>query len=141
MGWQKRLQTIVHHPRRGEVTRFIREVAQPALEEVAAELRNEGHVARVARDEDEDGRVWMEVLHGDEIDFFYSVHPRAYEPPSFVMRDTRGDRAAKLKYFRAEVHLREGGQDYDIMGWTSADIIGDVLDQYERHLHFLHAMR
>ncbi len=141
MGWQKRLQTIVHQPGHNEVTRFIREVAKPALEEVASELRSQGRNARVAQDEEEEGRVWMEVLHGDEIDFFYSVHPRAYEPPSFVMRDTRTDRAEKLKYFRAEVHLREGGQDYDIMGWTSGDIIGDVLDQYERHLHFLHAVR
>jgi choline/glycine/proline betaine transport protein len=57
------------------------------------------------------------------------------------MRDTRADRADKLKYYRAEVHLREGGQDYDIMSWSNADIIDDVLDQYERHLHFLDVVR
>ena len=36
------------------------------------------------------------------------------------------------------MHLNEGGQDYDIMGWTKEDIIADILDQYERHRHFLH---
>jgi choline/glycine/proline betaine transport protein len=45
------------------------------------------------------------------------------------------------KYFRAEVHLREGGQDYDIMGWSRDAVIGDILDQYERHRHFLHVAR
>jgi choline/glycine/proline betaine transport protein len=45
------------------------------------------------------------------------------------------------KYFRAEVHLREGGQDYDIMGWSREDVIGDILDQYQRHLHYLHMVR
>ncbi|MHB1439083.1 MAG: hypothetical protein ACYCVX_16260, partial [Thiobacillus sp.] len=74
-------------------------------------------------------------------DFFYSVHPRPYEPPSFVLRDTRPRRTEELKYYRAEVHLREGGQDYDITGWSGADVINDILDQYERHLHFLHAVR
>jgi choline/glycine/proline betaine transport protein len=73
--------------------------------------------------------------------FFYSVHPRAYEPPTFVMRDTRDKRLEKLKFYRAEVHLKEGGQDYDVMGWGKDDLIHDVLEQYERHMHFLAAVR
>ena len=141
LDWQQRLRTIVHEPGRQEVNRFLRETAMPALEEVAAELRKRGRDARTSEDDTDGGRVWVEIRHGEEIDFFYSVHPRAYEPPSFAMRDTRSDRAAELKYYHAEVHLREGGQDYDIMGWSRPQIINDVLDQYERHLHFLHAVR
>jgi len=38
------------------------------------------------------------------------------------------------------VYLREGGQDYDVMGWSREDVIGDILDQYERHLHYLHVV-
>lgn len=68
---------------------------------------------------------------------FWSVRPRPYEPPTLVMRDTRSDRVEALKYYRAEVHLREGGQDYDIMGWSRDYVISDVLEQYERHIHFL----
>ena len=49
--------------------------------------------------------------------------------------------AATLRYYRAEVHLGEGGQDYDVMGWSSGALINDVLDQYERHLHFLSGQR
>ncbi len=47
----------------------------------------------------------------------------------------------RRKYFRAEVHLLEGGQDYDIMGWLREEVIGDILDQHEQHMHFLHVIR
>jgi choline/glycine/proline betaine transport protein len=141
LGWQQRLRTMIHQPKQAEVAAFIANTVKPALTGVVDELKKQGREARINSDETDGGRVWVEVLHGEEIDFFYAVHPRAYEPPSFVMRDTRADRADKLKYYRAEVHLREGGQDYDIMSWSNADIIDDVLDQYERHLHFLDVVR
>ena len=137
--WQSRLHNVIHQPSRTEVDRFVREVVKPALGEVVAELKRQDRDARTG--EDEQGRAWIEVGHGDEIDFFYSVHPRPYEAPSFVLRDTRARRVEALKYYRAEVHLREGGQDYDIMGWSADEVIHDVLDQYERHMHFLQAVR
>jgi choline/glycine/proline betaine transport protein len=138
-GWQSRLRSLIHQPGRAEVGRFLNDVVKPALTEVADELRGQKLDALVG--DDDKGRVWVEVRHGEEIDFFYSVHPRPYDPPSFVLRDTRASRAQALKYYRAEVHLREGGQDYDIMGWSRGDVINDVLDQYERHMHFLSAVR
>jgi choline/glycine/proline betaine transport protein len=130
---------MMHQPKRREVLRYLHEVVKPALSEVAEELRKQGLTVEVG--EGDDDRVWVEVLHGDEIGFFYSVHPRSYEPPTFVMRDTRDQRLEKLKYYRAEVHLKEGGQDYDVMGWGKDDLIHDVLEQYERHMHFLTAVR
>ncbi|MNV94388.1 High-affinity choline transport protein [compost metagenome] len=45
------------------------------------------------------------------------------------------------RYYRAEVHLSEGSQDYDLMGYTKEQIINDILDQYERHMQFLHLVR
>ncbi|MBN8508528.1 MAG: choline BCCT transporter BetT [Burkholderiales bacterium] len=141
LNWQQRLTHIVHQPKRDEVLRFVRETVQPALAEVADAMRTKGLQARVGADEDEAGRVWVEVGHGAEADFVYAVHPRAYEPASFVITDTTRRRAQALKYYRAEVHLREGGQDYDIMNWSRPDIVHDVLDQYERHMHFLQAVR
>ncbi|SEP96547.1 choline/glycine/proline betaine transport protein [Ectothiorhodospira magna] len=137
--WQSRLRAIVHQPRRNEVLRYIQEAVKPALEAVAEELRKQNLDAQTGLGED--GRCWVEVRHGDEIDFFYSVRPRAYEPPTFVMRDTRAQRAEALKYYHAEVHLSEGGQDYDVMGWSKDAIINDVLEHYERHMHFLSAVR
>ena len=80
-------------------------------------------------------------MHGEEIDFFYAVKARPISPPSFTMRDTRKKREEKLRYFRAEVYLKEGGQDYDVMGWTTEQLIADIIDQYEKHLHYLEALR
>ena len=139
LNWRERLRTLIEQPGRAEVDGFVLEVVKPALTEVADELKKQNIDARV--DEDGKGRAWIEVRHGEEIDFYYSVHPRAYDPPSFTLRDTRRERAEALKYYGAEVHLREGGQDYDIMGWSRSDVINDVLDQYERHMRFLQAVR
>lgn len=139
LSWQRRLTNLAHHPKRGEVDRFLTEKVQPALKDVASELGKQGLETRI--DTGPDGRVWIEVFHGNEVDFFYEVRPRQYEPPAFVIEDTRKNRAEKLKYFRAEVHLKEGSQDYDIMGLSREEIIHDVIDQYERHLVFLDAIR
>ena len=32
-------------------------------------------------------------------------------------------------------------QDYDVMGWRRDELIHDVLDQYQRHMHFLSVVR
>ncbi len=137
--WKRRLRVLVHQPRREEVLAFLAGTVQPALQEMAAELERQGIDARV--DTGEDGRVWVEVGHGEEMDFFYSVRPRPYDPPSFVLEDPRRHQENPDRYYRAEVHLREGGQDYDILGWRREDVIHDVLDQYHRHIHFLDNIR
>ncbi|WP_236658301.1 BCCT family transporter [Pseudomonas knackmussii] len=136
-GWQRRLRNIAMRPRRAHVSRFIAEVVRPSCDEVASELRKQGY--EVAVNERDDGRVLLELEHAGEGRFVYEVRPRAFALPNFVLQDDDGSDARK--YFRAEVHLREGGQDYDIMGWSRDDVIGDILDQYERHLHFLHVVR
>ena len=55
--------------------------------------------------------------------------------------DTTTDKGSAPGFFRAEVHLAEGGQDYDVMGWSEEQVIVDILNQYEDHLHFLHTVR
>ncbi|MCH8475355.1 MAG: BCCT family transporter [Opitutales bacterium] len=139
LSWKQRISTLVRHPKKKEVLEFLQNRAKPALEEVAEELRKKNLSPEVQTGED--GRVWILVPQGDEDDFFYSVRPRSYEPPAFILDDTREDRLDKLKFYRAEVHLREGGQDYDIMGLGKDEIINDVIDQYERHLAFLQTIR
>ena len=136
--WERRLRNMVMMPRRAHVLRFIAEVVKPALEDVAEELRKQGYVVEV-RENEEDGSAAMEVSHGEYLDFSYSVQPQAFVRPSLTPND--GTDEEERKYFRAEVHLREGGQDYDIMGWSRDAVIGDILDQYERHRHYLHIVR
>jgi choline/glycine/proline betaine transport protein len=138
LGWEQRLRSLIAHPSRTQVADFLRESVEPALRLVADELIAQGHSAELGRGED--GRIWIEVGPEGDHRFFYSVRPRPYQPVAFTLRDMKPNRAGALQYFRAEVHLREGGQDYDVMGWRREDLINDVLDQYQRHLHFLQAM-
>ncbi|MGH8073535.1 MAG: BCCT family transporter [Lysobacter sp.] len=139
LNWKQRLGQMLQQPTRAEVIEYLHETVEPALQQVATELRRRGLVAMVEQGDDD--RIWVEVSHGSEIDFYYSVRPRPYDPPAFAINDTRDDRTEALKYCRAEVHLREGGQDYDIMGWREETVINDVLDHYGRHLRFLAAVR
>ena len=138
-GWQRRLRNMVMFPRRAHVNRFIDEVVLPAFESVAEELRKQGYAVEVVSQDDK--RCKIEVQHNTEVNFVYEVRPRAYVQPDFVMHNDADDDREERKYFRAEVHLLEGGQDYDIMGWSRDEVIDDILDQYEQHMHFLHVVR
>ncbi|ASR42723.1 choline transporter [Xanthomonas citri pv. mangiferaeindicae] len=137
--WKVRLRALAHHPLQKEVLAYLQSQVRPAFEDVAAELRKQALEVQV--DSGEDGRVWLQVGHGEEMDFYYSVRPIPYEPPSFMLDDPRRRRKDSDRYYRAEVHLREGGQDYDVMGWRRDELIHDVLDQYQRHIHFLNVVR
>ncbi len=139
VSWEMRLARIIHQPTYDELRQFFDRIVEPALKRVESEFAKRGLTAHVGREESD--RIWIEVNHGEEVDFFYSVHARPYTPPSFAMRDTSAKRGKALRYFRAEIYLKEGGQDYDIMGWTEDQVIADVIDQYEKHMHFLHGLR
>lgn len=141
-GWQRRLRNLTMFTRRSHVIRFIDEVVKPACEEVAEELAKQGYIANVIYLKE--GIVRLELIYEDKVYFAYEVLPKHYPLPEVVTRslDDDGTDAQEGKiYFRADVHLLEGGQDYDIMGWSKEDVIGDILDQYETHLHFLHMTR
>ncbi len=137
-GWQRRLRTLMLFPRRSHVVRFITEVVRPAYEDIAEEMRKQGYAVDIS--EGDDRRLRFEITHEGEPDFIYEVRPRAYAMPSFVAT-SEDDEREERKYFRAEVHLKEGGQDYDVMGWSREDVISDILGQYEKHMHFLHMVR
>ncbi|MGA6099758.1 BCCT family transporter [Stutzerimonas marianensis] len=135
-GWRRRVQNLTMYPRRRDVERFISEIAAPACAAVAEELRKQGYSVELTSGEDK--RTGLEITHEGAPDFIYQIRPRGYPMPSFVATEEDED---ERNYFRAEVHLKEGGQNYDVMGWSREGVIGDILDQYEKHMHFLHMVR
>ncbi|WP_257275195.1 BCCT family transporter, partial [Endozoicomonas sp. SESOKO4] len=118
--WQTRLQNITHFPERKSVRVFMRSVVLPAMKSLSRELEEQGVETGIDFDRNK-SIVSLNVFHGEEQDFLYKVSPRSYVQPSFVIDDEE-----ESKYYRAEVFLREGGQDYDIMGWTKDQVIGDI---------------
>lgn len=131
--WQIRLKNIVDFPNKTNVNHFISETVSPALELVAKELQDN----QISVDISKEGGVSLIVNHGEEQEFVYRVVARKHSQPDFVNEADDDDQS----YYRAEVHLGEGGQDYDIMGWSKTAVINNIIDQYHKHLHFLHLLR
>lgn len=132
--WQRRLQTILHNPSREEVLHFLRDTAAPALDAVARELRARGVEAELLREEE---RIRLIASPGAAEEFRYGIRLRSHAAPSFSFAGGPGD--DEERSWRAEIFLREGGLDQDVMGLDREALIADVLARYERHLAFLQA--
>jgi choline/glycine/proline betaine transport protein len=131
--WQMRLQNVIDFPNKINVNKFISQVVAPAFDSVAKELRASQITVDIS---DKDGLSFI-VNHGEEQEFIYRVLARKYSQPDYVTEADEDEQS----YYRAEVHLVEGGQDYDIMGWSKTAVINNIIDQYHKHLHFLHLLR
>lgn len=140
MTWQERLNNLMQLPSVRGVADFQSKVVMPAMKSFADELTKQGLEASVSKIE-ETSEIKLEVKHGEEIDFQYSVVTSEYDLPGESLVIDSDVPTEAESYWRAEVHLSEGGQDYDVMGWTRDQLITDILDQYERHLHYLHTIR
>ena len=138
--WQRRLRNIAYFPKRSNVRRFMNEIIQPAMQMVSAELAKQNTPSHI--EDRADDRVRFEVDLGNELNFVYEARLRSYIQPAFALAGLSDEQQdEEHRYYRAEIYLKEGGQDYDVMSWTQEQIINDILDQYEKHLHFLHLVR
>lgn len=127
--WRERLDTLISHPEKKEVDNFLNDTVKNALEELCKEMILRGRDVTI--DFDSKTTVTLNVINGDVEDFKYQIQLRPFEVPDYVPDESS-------RYFRAEVFLRSGGQDYDVFGYNKEQIIADAITQYEKHFHFLH---
>ncbi|MCQ4258024.1 BCCT family transporter [Stutzerimonas stutzeri] len=132
--WKKRLAGMVSFPSRQDVDGFMSSTVLKAMRRVQRELSGQEWSAEVHTDEAH-SRLYLEVIKDDQVDFIYEIRAVGYAMPAFAL--VEGPESEE-QYYRAEVFLRRGGQHYDIYGYDQADIISDILDQFEKYLHFLH---
>ena len=132
--WRSRLENIVSFPNKKAVNRFLDKTVLPAFNDVKEEF---GKLNFDVEIEQTDKFMMLTVKLNEQPDFIYAVYPT-----STVQPDLNGtlDIDSDDTYYRAEVHLSEGGQGYDIMGWSTLAVINDVIDQYHKHQHFLHRL-
>ncbi|TDX29566.1 choline/glycine/proline betaine transport protein [Modicisalibacter xianhensis] len=136
--WQQRLKRAMSFPNRKEAQRFMDSVCKPAMEAVHDSLREENvEVAIHEGTQNGDDYLSLNVDFGDEQNFTYQVWSQGFTTPGFAMHTPQ----ASKRYYRLEVYLLEGSQGYDLMGYTREQVIEDILDQYERHMHYLHLNR
>ncbi len=152
--WKARLQRIVSFPGHAQVERFLQNIVLPAMTDVENELKAGGlKTALIVRNLEHIGQdidqgkdqesvqiegLKLQVGHGDQDDFIYEVNLVKAERPNFTL-NTSGKLAEY--YYRAEVFLNEGSQEYDLVGYTKEQVLVDILNQYERHMQYLHLER
>ncbi len=138
--WKARLARAVNFVDVEAATAYLDSVVHPALTDVARELEARGVPAEVTQlaggdvDDEDGGLAWVELRTLETEDpFVYRVQVHLSPVPTYGGRMI-GDRD---QYARLEVHTVGGGQDYDVMGYTTTQVIHDCLDHYEGHLEFL----
>lgn len=136
--WGHRLTRAMSLPTKQQVLRYMEQTVKPAMVEIKEALKEKGFSsAEIVEGEAGNEHLELNVDLEKEQNFTYQVWPSTATAPSFAMRPHQESSV----YYRLEVHLQEGGQDYDLMDYTKEQVIANILDQWERHLHFLYAQR
>ncbi|KOC91926.1 choline transporter [Winslowiella iniecta] len=141
LSWKKRLSRLMNYPGTRYTQQMMETVMLPAMQDVAKELELRGGRVTLENlppaDDENLGHLELRVNLGEEQDFVYQVWPQQYSVPGFTYRA----RSGKSTYYRLETFLLEGSQGNDLMDYSKDQVIIDILDQYERHLNFIHLHR
>ncbi|GKW41005.1 high-affinity choline transporter BetT [Pectobacterium carotovorum subsp. carotovorum] len=141
LNWKQRISRVMNFPGTTHTQKMLDNVCKAAMDDVARELRLRGasvEVNDLPPVEDERlNHLELLVDLGDEQNFLYQIWPQRYSVPAFTYRA----RSGKSDYYRLETFLLEGSQGNDLMDYSKEQVINDILDQYERHLNFLHLNR
>jgi choline/glycine/proline betaine transport protein len=132
--WQSRLGSLLRTPSDNSVLTFQRETVFPALSAFASELNKNGVIADVMNRIDTDGSVVLSTEKSDESVFTYAVRPAPLGVD--IPTEGRGDEVSLPvagSTSATEVHLTSGSAGYCLWGLTEAQVIADVLAQFEQH--------
>ncbi|MCP9222227.1 BCCT family transporter [Erythrobacter sp. LQ02-29] len=135
IGWKQRLSTITGSFKREQVYDFLKERARPALDDVAAEMRRRSLAPEVTMEGQD---VLLSVPHGDHGTFTYEVRCRGLRAPSFAWAEAHRPGEDEERHFRAMARSSEGGHQLDVTGYSTEQIIHDLLNRYA---HFRHTRR
>ncbi|MBC86046.1 MAG: choline transporter, partial [Bdellovibrionaceae bacterium] len=127
--WRDRLASLIAEPTDAELVHFLKSSVEPALLELSEELKKKGLETQLENDSKDS--VGLTIRNKGVENFKYQVQIRQFTSPSFSI-------GSSDKFCRAEVFIFQGGQQYDVYGYTKDQVIADFLTQYEKHMHYLH---
>jgi choline/glycine/proline betaine transport protein len=133
--WQSRLKAMLGRFREGEAQDYLATTAREAMEEVLSQLTTQNILQ--AGIEEEEHLIRLTAGQGEEFDFLYEIKLREYSLPSVAFPELPTKKSER-NYWRAEVTLLEGAQQYDVAGYSKEELMSDILTQFENHLHLLH---
>ncbi|WP_380167723.1 choline BCCT transporter BetT [Jannaschia sp. R86511] len=125
--WRRRVEPAAAYPDEQAAEAYLDEICFPALEQVAAGLRDDGVTASAHR-HDDGGRPAVELRAEvqDGEDFRYRVEPNQAPVPAYLRpAEGLGD-----TYSRLDVD-GSSHTGYDVMGYTHAQLVDDVIEQYQ----------
>ena len=131
LSWQQRLANITGFYGKPEIAAFLAGTARPALDAVAAQMQESGLVPEASEGE---GRLELNVPHGDRGVFRYTIRARSFRSPSFAWAETDGQ-VPESRHYRAMAFSSEGDQQHDVTGYTRDQLINDLLNRYARFRH------
>ncbi|MFS0753584.1 BCCT family transporter [Noviherbaspirillum sp. 1P10PC] len=131
MNWQQRLASITHFHDKREITAFLADSARPALEAVAAQMRDSGLAPEAAYSTE---RLDLTIPHGEHGLFRYTVRARSFRAPSFAWAATE-PAEPETRHYRAMAYSSEGDQPHDVTGYTRDQMINELLNRYARFRH------
>lgn len=135
--WRQRLRRRMSFATPTQARTFINDVATPAVEEVAAELKRLGADVDCHRGEHPDYPIpYVDlVVHfpNNQDEFKYQPYPVAYNVPNYAANLA----AVEEVFFKVEIFTLTGSQGQDIMGYTKDQVISDILDAYDAHMMYM----
>jgi len=131
LSWQQRLASITGFYGKGEIMSFIGEIGNPALEAVARQFGESGLASELTQGE---GQIALNVPHGDRGSFRYTIRIRSFRSPSFAWAESEG-KAPESRHYRAMAFSSEGTQQHDVTGFTTEQLINDLLKHYTQFRH------
>jgi choline/glycine/proline betaine transport protein len=134
-GFSERLTQRDLQPTQPVVRRFMDKHVSPALREAAVQLQTLGFDVE-SRLGQSRSLVGLRVMMEEGNPFVYEVSLDGYmAPPSEA--PVEGEPEVRQRFYRAEVYLHDGSQEYDLMGFAPDQIVRDVMDQFESHRQLL----
>lgn len=135
---RQRLTHIVSHPSKTRANDYIAKEVLAAFSLVASELQKRDIVAEVVHLDD---GAQLIVHHGDVTqDFIYAVRLVSQPIPAFALSETARREGEKKRFYRTEVFLNKGGRGYDIYGYSSDQVVADIVNHYDRFRHYLYVL-
>ena len=134
-GFSERLSAMELQPTQAVVQRFMDKHVSPALKDAAAQLQAQGFEVETRLGQSRN-MMGLRVMMEEGNPFVYEVSLDGYlAAPNEAQ--VQGEADVRQRYYRAEVYLHDGSQEYDLMGFLPEQIVRDVLDQFESHRQVL----
>lgn len=133
--WRDRIDYMTQQPTREKVLGYIQGTIVASMNEVSEKFAETGWLPEVNYDEVND-RVVLELRGDNNVEFWYEVRLSEHKAPDYYT-EAMANKLPQEHHYRAEVYLRRGGQTYDLYGYQPESVINDIIDQFEKYLHFI----